>query len=447
MVCKAFAQALAQIKALPGELSYITEDSSLIRPGHARTAKGWDSPLLLSLSPKITKIFLGDAVKPGTGELWLGSQCVSTPAQPSTAGTRTRSTASKHPAWQSHQLQLRRAAHPHVMLPACMPQAWPQVSSSAGDAGLPAFLARATQLEHLAIMCRESLEAAAADYALSAYTSSSIRGMWVGGLHSPTLYPSSLASLHIQHIMPHKHDADWLDVLMYQLARLKGLRKLRITSQLPILRSTGMQLHRLEELWLDIPVYLDRQYELQWLASQPCERLVVEVQLYSTVPEDHTGVVAQLQQLDLHKLVVVCPGEHRAGLLPPWTQMDSSRVQHWELRLQRWTNVSDDSSCLEALMHLVQVWEHVMVKEPYLKEPWVVPWASLMGRARTLHITPLMPHDQELIVTDFDLRAFDMQPPQQLVVSGGMLLHGLPAECYEAGTYTVQNKAFADDLQ
>ena len=292
----------------------------------------------------------------------------------------------------------------------------------------PRFLEAAVRLRRIQLLTVSELDAGYASYLLCCC--SQVTEVSVFGKHLPQIYPTSMETLQLSDCWePRYHDTpDWVNTLLLHLAalpsRLQCLRKVDIRGVDCLLLTAEVQLPLLVELCVSVTapaVYEDDEdsfgwNSFAWLQAQCCSRLVLEVDLESTDELTCQEVIASLQRLTLHSLVLIC-----CDLMPLEVQ------QMWEDFKQPSLVRRELIFCSEYLygkepemLHTLPFWDQLTfgMERTFLQ----LSWADLTCRGGTVIIEGLCFHHLHILGCEASMP----EPwwPWQLLVKGGVAVSG-----------------------
>ena len=299
--------------------------------------------------------------------------------------------------------------------------------------GLAELLAAAVQARSLCTICDNPLAAAEAGFLIS--NCRSLMRMEVVGTRPPSILPDTLEELYADFESQGSGDeADdrHVNALLYHCTRLPHLRMLRLDLNcvVPVRLRCAAQLRKLDMLDIALSLY-DCAVSVQWVLTQPCESLYVEVNVVTANIGVHVAFMQQLSQVKIRCLRLNLAVLFTADLQAIWAAAQAESIVvtfaaglcALEVLPRCATVVLDFEECVDTTTDVVQ-------------------WRALSKHAG--HITVYLADSSELHVTGFepDERTLNqVQRPWQLLVRGGAGVQGLPASQPTRHAYFVQNAA------
>ena len=297
----------------------------------------------------------------------------------------------------------------------------------------PRFLEAAVRLRRIQLLTVSELDAGYASYLLCCC--SQVTEVSVFGKHLPQIYPTSLETLQLSDCWePRYHDnKDWVNTLLLHLAalpsRLQCLRKVDIRGVDCLTLTAEAQLPPLVELCVSVTapeVFEDDEdsfgwNNFAWLEAQCCSRLVMEVDLESTDDLTCQEVIASLQRLTLHSLVLICGDLMPKEVQQMWGEFKQPSLARRNLVFRSEYLRGDEP----AMLHTLPSWDQLTfgMECTFLK----ISWADLTCRRGTIIIEGLCFYHLRILGWRGSMP--EQWRPWQLLVKGGVAVSGpyLPA--------------------
>ena len=194
-------------------------------------------------------------------------------------------------------------------------------------AGLAKFVAAASAVQEISVVCNDLSEAARADVLFSGH--SNVATMSLEGAELPCMVPPNVRHLHIHFddtmtcLDPQSY-REWISATLIRLTRLDRLEQLDLHIQgIKFLTSPArLNLKVLEvTLWVDVDAYEELDYNLDWLRMHTSCKLHLKVWLLTRDLQLHASLIAELQRLrvvpEVLKLIVDCV-DLPSGVLKAW---------------------------------------------------------------------------------------------------------------------------------
>ena len=214
--------------------------------------------------------------------------------------------------------------------------------------GIEAFIGAASSLADIRMVTCTTLATAQAEYLLPCCNTAC--SLHVTGPFVPSMFPPNMRHIDMT-FTDWEAEPDWDDMgpscLLYKLARQKQLRKICLAFDYMHMLLVCL-LHSLSELDVSIQFALDSNtvLDLGWLLLQPCKTIDLHITVCTVLLAQHTMVISQLQQLQVHSLTLVwqlyCP----LGIQLLWQQLQITSC------LSLWLCQDVCSSAEEALQAL-----------------------------------------------------------------------------------------------
>ena len=221
--------------------------------------------------------------------------------------------------------------------------------------GLAAFFRAARQLKFLRLVCRNTVDAAYADYLLGGCTTSSIKEMDVAGKACPSVYPPSLEQLWANQWSGLQLQAKWGNVLVLHLARLQHLRKLDIRASSVLQLGCRVQLPHLEEMRIGFNLCESSSVHLDWLTHQPCKRLKIRVDFDRAPLQMSKDIVSQLNRIQVHRIML---NSHQPlEVQEAWQELQGPSLQSRTLSFYG----LDAVGCEDLMLQLLPSWGELLV--------------------------------------------------------------------------------------